>query len=217
MEVFVACVIGGCETPTERSLSIHRVSPIVLWNRARNGFSLGIEQPQAPVVFEPTKNWTGPLVIVKALPSGVEMTSNPAGRWTENAVFTVYLRNDSKRPILWSPDYSDWHVVFTGSNAPKTESWPGGLLSPPSWGTNTPPRLEPGGQSRMLVRIHDTDETWPNVPPGKYTIVVSYSPTRYWFPAEGKREAPSRRRDFWTGTIETPAVIVEVEHPRKRR
>ena len=101
LEVVVACVIGGCETLPERPLASHRVSPTVLWSRAQNGLSLGIEQPQLPVVFEPTKNWTGPLVLVTVNPSEVEMKSNPAGVWTDNAVFNVYLRNDSKRPIFW--------------------------------------------------------------------------------------------------------------------
>jgi len=208
--LLVFCV-GGCSSRENRILAAG-----ILWSDSQNGLSMGIDQPASPFVFEPIKDWSGPLILEQRNVSGqlTGFSSNPGGRWRDTAVLKVYIRNTSDTAIFWSMEHDVWSIAFTGANAPKPIGWPGPKPSPIR---NGPVRLDPGAQREMQFNLTEAGDVWPSVSRGNYTVLVSYSPNRlltFGTGGKGNWTHPYDVTGFWKGTIATPPVAIGVEYPR---
>jgi hypothetical protein len=128
-------------------------------------------------------------------------------------VLRVFAKNTSDHVILWSRERAAWHVSFSAPAAVQPQMWPG-PVPPPLW--TGPIRLEPGETSTLEFPMSQVGELWPLVPAGQYAVTVSYLPTDLTHRAQGSEGGwvyPYDVPGFWTGVIETPAIVITVQHP----
>src|SRR6185369_12190007 len=102
--IFILAVNAGCSgaggSSRSSAFEVQTGSPNIVWSDSQNGLSLGIEKPSSPLVFEPVKNWKGPLIIEqKDASGGITVRDNPGGRWNSRAVVNVIVKNTSERTI----------------------------------------------------------------------------------------------------------------------
>jgi|GEM_PF-1963280 len=187
----------------------------IRWSEPVDGFSIGIEVPASPIIFEPVKDWSGPpLIIRKKDASGREtgMRSNAGGRWPETSVLNVYLSNLTEKTIFWSADGEVWTISFFGPPNVMPVHWPGGRPMP----CHGPISLGPGEQHCLQVPLRGSLRIWPLVPPGEYTVMVSYDPKWSLDTVIGNGNESIHPYDvpgFWKGVIETPRIAIQVKHP----
>jgi hypothetical protein len=127
-------------------------------------------------------------------------------------VLRVFVKNTSGNVILWSREREAWHVSFAAPASAQPEALPGPKPAPRWTG---PVRLEPGETSSLEFPMSEVGDIWPLVPPGPYAVTVSYIPTDLTHRAQGGEGHYTHPYDvpgFWTGVIETPAIIITVQH-----
>ena len=215
LAVFVFAWIPGCRTSSNTERSTSNVPGTIRWTLPVNGLLLGIEVPPFPFVFEPVRDWTGPLIIEEkdASGNGTIVRVNPGGFWDKAAVLRVCVKNTSDNAILWSREHAAWHVSFSAPASAQPEELPGPKPAPLWTG---PIRLEPGETSTLEFPMSEVGDIWRLVPAGQYAVTVSYLPTDLIYRAqggEGNYTYPYDVPGFWTGVIETPAIVINVQHP----
>ena len=191
-----------------------QAAPEIIWGETKNGLVLGIEKPASAFIFEPVKEWKGPLVRTTKTATGMEMQSNSAGVWSRAMFLKVVIKNTSDKPIAWSQEHDVWRIeLFGESGAVKAEEFPGPRPAPKRLG---PVILAPGAQSELLFNIEEAGELWPMVPEGNYTVKVTYSPTdllKFATGGEGHWIHPYDVPGFWKGSVGTAAVAIAVKYP----
>ena len=215
LAVLAFASIPGCRTPSRGERSTPNVPGSIRWTLPVNGLLLGIEVPPFPFLFEPVRDWTGPLIIEEkdASGQGTSIRLNPAGSWHKAAVLRIFVKNTSDNPIFWSSEHEVWHISFSAPDTAQPKMWPGPKPAPLWTG---PIRLDPGETSTQELHMSEVGDIWPLVPTGQYAVTVSYSPTDLIFRAqggEGNYTQPYDVPGFWTGFIETPAIVISVQHP----
>jgi hypothetical protein len=206
--------IPGCTAPGARGRTTPNVPETIRWTLPVKGLLLGIEVPRFPFFFEPVRDWTGPLTIEEKDPSGkgTIVRVNPGGSWHKTAVLRVFVKNTSDNAILWSREHAAWHISFPAPASAQPQELPGPTPAPLWTG---PIRLEPGETSTLEFPMSEVGDLWPLVPPGQYAVTVSYLPTDLTYRAQGGKGNYTYPYDvpgFWTGVIETPAIVINVQH-----
>jgi hypothetical protein len=217
MPIWALASLPGCETPGPGARTIPEVPESIRWTLSVNGLLVGIEVPPTPFVFEPMPNWTGPLVTEERHPEGGTVVKvHPGGFWDPAAVLRIFVRNTSDQVILWSRERAAWHVSLSAPASVQPHELPGSK-PPPLWTGPIP--LEPGATSTLEFPVSEIGDLWPLVPAGQYVVTVSYLPTDLTHRArggEGNYTHPYDVPGFWTGVIETPPVVITVQHAAAR-
>ena len=193
----VQAILIGCNSVLDGSPPSGR-GPIVQWSKPVNGLSLGIEVPQSPFSFVATQDWT----------SG---TWKPGGFWDDGALVTAFIRNETDQTIYWSRDA--WSVTLTAPDMEEPKPWPGPI---PFFPYDPPIALAPRAVDSISLHLGRDFSVWPRLSSGRYWVHVTYAPTHLLTYAHGGVERdswvhPFDIPGFWTGTITTPTIAVQVD------
>ncbi|OAI41685.1 hypothetical protein AYO40_02510 [Planctomycetaceae bacterium SCGC AG-212-D15] len=148
----------------------------------------------------------GPKPVAK---DGIEVTVRPTKAVFakgETVAFEVSFKNASGAarsiccPVPGQP--LSWQFTFQRKNNGESTKRDGGL-APGKWNGSYLVDLEPGKTHTLTVRgMESAERAWRPLDAGKYTVKIKLhiNPTA----------APTKHKQWWTGTLETEGVEIEV-------
>lgn len=193
------------ELPTRGPISYHKLaappeSQKIQWAGPKDGLMIGVQVPEKPLVFIPSKNWDGKVF------HGGESTGwiyNSPGEWSSNAVFSVYLKNTSNHSIFWSASPRAWTITFAGDRfKPLKLPFPVSPF-PPQEGSAI--ELSRGCVVETSIPLSAAFWNWPMVREGRYRVSVIYSSLGMGGPAFDVQ-------GFWNGAIQSKQITVKIRH-----
>lgn len=198
-------------------------SPQIKWTRPSDGLMIGIEQPTNTFHFTLRKGFDGRVIFTNRVDShgrAVGISATSAGEWDKNATLRVHLKNLRKNDIVWTRSWGAWRVSFSGSGF-RPVQWPS--HAPPMSGSPPDPwpqlRLKAGATETHEIPISQACRLWPEIKDGMYRVTVTYSPRRFLGYGERSEELkkdmyPWKIPEFWTGSLTTPEIEVNVKQLR---
>jgi len=231
LSVSAFCTIGARIVRGQGAGPAPSARVVVQWSDPTNGLAIGLEVPTAPLIFHPKTGWNGKILTEHVRPEDgrTNITFNPGGRWDDEAMLVVHLRNTSTNELLWSEFRRSWRVTFTGGSFQHPRP---GITTTGMCPLGPHNRIQAGDEATFKVPISRAYRVWPLVPEGTYQVSVVYRGgsgrhTVYSPTSTNEWHAPSSRvpglkwewatrpflaPGFWRGTISTPTGRVRVKH-----